>query len=413
MGKIAYLLALAIIITGAGCKKPYNPPAISATNSYLVVEGVINTGPDSTIIKLSHTVQLSSTTATNPVLNAVVAVESDQNAIFPLTETGNGKYASPGLNLDNSHKYRLSINSNNEQYYSDYVAVLNSPSIDSVFFTVAGNGINIYTTTHDPASAVKYYRWDYQETWIFHSNYYSFYKSNGAMVIPRNFVNDEVYQCWRSDTSSTINVSSSANLKSDIISSNPITFVASNSEKLGAKYSIINTQSAASASAYSIRVKQYALTGEAYTYWLNLKKNTEQLGSIFDAQPTQIDGNVHSATHPTEPVIGYVSVGSVASQRIFITNKQIPSAWKPTPLYTGCQLDTLYLSYLPPGATVPVNQEDEFFNFTNGQLKFQNRLIPIAVMINLFGTIIGHTGSTPPCVDCTLRGTNVQPAFWK
>jgi Domain of unknown function (DUF4249) len=317
------------------------------------------------------------------------------------------------LNLDNAHKYRLSIQANGEQYYSDYVAVLNSPPIDSVFFAVASNGINIYSTSHDPSNTVKYYRWDYQETWIFHSDYYSFYKSNGDIVIPRNFINDEVYQCWRSDTSSTINVSSSANLKSDIISNNPITFVASNSEKLGAKYSILNSQSAGSNSAYSILVKQYALTGEAYTFWSNLKRNTEQLGSIFDAQPSQIDGNIHSATHPAEPVIGYISVGSVASQRIFIKNQQIPSTWAPTPLYTGCKLDTLFLDYLPPGGTVPVNQEDEFFNYNQGLVSYKNRLIPILAIFDRLGGIVGHTGSTPPCVDCTLRGTNIQPAFWK
>ncbi len=411
MKKWEAILLVSVIF--AGCKKPYDPPAISSTNSYLVVEGVINTGPDSTVIKLSNTVQLSSATTLNPVLNAVVAVESDQGAIFPLTGQANGNYVSPDLNLDNSHKYRLSIKANNEQYYSDYVAVLNSPAIDSVFFAVTGKGINIYATTHDPTNTVKYYRWDYQETWIYHSNYYSFYKSNGAIVIPRNFINDEVYQCWRSDTSSTINVLSSANLKSDIISNNPITFIASNSEKLGAKYSIINSQNAGSSSAYSILVKQYALSGEAYTFWSNLKKNTEQLGSIFDAQPSQINGNIHSATNPAEPVIGYISVGSVASQRVFITNKQIPSTWAPTPLYTGCMLDTLYLSFLPPGGTVPINQENEYFNFSQGQLSYKNRLIPVIAIFNLFGAIIGHTGSTPPCVDCTLRGTNVQPAFWK
>ena len=392
MMKTAYLLVLTIMIIFVSCKKPYNPPAIAAPGSYLVVEGVINTGSDSTIIKLSNTVQLSSATTVNPVLNAVVTVESDQNAEFPLTEAGNGNYVSPGLNLDNSHKYRLSIQANGEQYYSDYVAVLNSPPIDSVFFAVAGNGINIYSTSHDPSNTVKYYRWDYQETWIFHSDYYSFYKSNGDIVIPRNFINDEVYQCWRSDTSSTINLGSSANLKTDIISNNPITFVASNSEKLGAKYSILNTQSAGSNSAYSILVKQYALTGEAYTFWSNLKRNTEQLGSIFDAQPSQIDGNIHSATHPAEPVIGYISVCSVSSKRVIITNAKLP-AWVATYPY-ACEQDTSH-------------------NFYDDLVLDSAHLIPTGPPPPATGLPGLFLYSTRECVDCTIRGTKTPPPFFK
>jgi hypothetical protein len=121
------------------CRKPYNPPAIASPNSYLVVEGIINIGTDSTIIKLSKTLKLSSGTTTNPVLQAMVYVQSDQNVIFPLTETTNGNYVSAGLNLDNTHKYRLSIKTaDNLQYLSDYVTVLNSPPIDSISYDTKG-----------------------------------------------------------------------------------------------------------------------------------------------------------------------------------------------------------------------------------------------------------------------------------
>jgi hypothetical protein len=275
------------------------------------------------------------------------------------------------------------------------------------------DGVQINVSTHDPGNNTHYYRWDYGETWIIHSNYYSFYKSNGDSVIDRNFINDEVYQCWQSDTSSTINVASSSHLQSDVISNNPVTFIPSSSEKLNAKFSIIVAQNAPSNSAYSILVKQYALTGDAYTFWTNLKKNTEQLGSIFDAQPSQLQGNIHSLTKPAEPVIGYVSAGSVSTKRIFIENREIPAAWTSPPAYGSCTVDSLYLAYFTPGATVPINQENEYFNYDKGNLLI-NRLIPIVAIWNqVLGTIIGHTGSTPECVDCTLRGTNKQPNFWR
>jgi hypothetical protein len=391
-----------ITVISVGCKKPYNPPAINASASYLVVEGVINAGADSTFIKLSHTVNLSSKVIANPELHALLTIESDQNTSYPLTEAAKGTYVSAGLNLDNSRKYRLRIKTaNNEQYLSDFVPVVNAPAIDTVSYSIKSNGLGLYVSTHDPKNSTRYYRWDYQETWVFHSNFLSGYVSNGDTVIERNFNTNEIYQCWGNDTSSTVVIGSSAKLATDVISNQPVTFVNSTSEKLGSKYSII--------------VRQYALTSDAFKFWTNLKTITEQLGSIFDAQPTQINGNIHSVTNPSEPVIGYVSAGSTSSKRIFITNQQLP-AWATTLPYPDCKLDTLYLQFLPPGGVVEINQENEYFNYNKGA-KYNTQLIPVGAIIIIpkIGPeiIIGHSGALPECVDCTLRGTNKQPAFWK
>jgi len=383
-----------------GCKKPYNPPAINSTNSYLVVEGVINNGPDSTIISLSRTVNLSGTTTYNPVTGGTLAVESDQNAIYPLQELGRGKYAIAGLSLDSTRKYRLRIQASGEQYLSDFVPVVNAPPVDTVNFDIKGNGIQLNVSTHDPKNNTHYYRWDYQETWIFHSNYLSGYVSNGDTVIDRNFLTDEIYQCWGSDTSSNIVLGSSAALSRDVISNNPVIFVPSSSEKLGTKYSIL--------------VKEYALTGDAYVFWKNLKSSSEQLGGIFDPQPTEINSNIHSVSNPSEQVVGYMSAGRVTSKRIFIADSQLPG-WVPTPAYPNCRLDSLYLYFKPVGATVAINQENEYFN-TNKGAGTKYALIPVQAILErtIIGVkLIGHTGSTRECVDCTLRGTNKQPAFWK
>src|ERR1700743_2693971 len=103
-----YVMSIsAIAITG--CKKPYNPVIVTANANYLVVEGVINSGQDSTVIHLSRTINISDTTKVNPELGAQVTVESDQNTTYPLQELGKGVYASPFLNLDAAHKYHLRI----------------------------------------------------------------------------------------------------------------------------------------------------------------------------------------------------------------------------------------------------------------------------------------------------------------
>ncbi len=372
-----------------GCRKPYNPPAITGNGSYLVVEGVINSGADSTTIKLSRTVNVSSATAVNPVLNASISVVSDQGATFPLTETTNGNYVTGGLNLDNSHAYSLSITtSDNKKYQSDMVPVVITPPIDSIGYNIVNaplTGIQIYANTHDPSNHVKYYRWDYDENWAFHSKYPSNYVSNGTAIVLRTQAQN-VTICYTNDVSSDIVLGSSAKLKQNLIYQSPIVSIASTSEKIESDYSIL--------------LRQYALTADAYNFWVSLKKNTEQLGSIFDAQPSQLQGNIHCITTPSEPVIGYVSICTVSSKRGFISNAGLPN-WVADYPYT-CSVDSeLYCA--PPYC---INYVARYL------IPPPFILIPTTAIGNP-RTPDGFMASTRECVDCTIRGTTTPPPFWK
>lgn len=375
----------------AGCKKPYMPPAITATSNYLVVEGVINTGQDSTIVRLSHTVTLSSTVGTTPEVRASVVVESDAHTSYPLTETGNGYYSSPGLNLSSSNKYHLKITTaDSKAYQSDFVTPKDSPPIDSVYYMIQNNGLRINVDTHDPSNHTTYYRWGFNETWQIHSAFYSsavYSKTPKDTVLYRDPAN-QIYSCWLSKSSSNIILGSSAKLSSDVIKGNELSFISSTSDKISVRYSVL--------------VKQYALTAEAYNYWTQLKKNTEQLGSIFDAQPSEILGNIHCITDPAEPVIGYISAGAVAKKRIFVDAVALP-AWIPTTPFDGCRMDTLYYAAKPNGRN---EVKDEIYSGN------QIPLFPILLHPGPPIIIIGYAAGTPECVDCTLYGSNKQPDFW-
>ena len=382
--RYAFYLSLSLLLC---CKKPYNPPASSSPNSYLVVEGIINSGNDSTVIKISKTVVLTSQTANNPLVGATVTVEGELNGIYTLTDiNNNGHYNSrTGLNLSSTQRYRLRIKTNNQEYLSDYEAVKITPPIDSVGFAVQSNGIQLYLNTHDPGNNTRYYRWEYEQTWQFHSFYQSFYYSDGKEMRYRTPAQQDYY-CFGNDTSGAVLLGSSAKLASDVIYQSPLTQIFSNSEKVQTKYSIL--------------VKQYALTAGAYQFWEILKSNSEQLGSIFSPQPSELNGNIHCITNPSEPVIGYISIGTVQQKRIFITNAQLPQTWRPD-RPTDCYLDTLLyddrgqndvlLFLIPPGstyrATVPVPGSG--------------------------GAIAGFFGAPEQCTDCTLTGTTTKPPFWR
>src|ERR1700704_4718180 len=148
MKRIIYIL----IITALGwwsCKLPYNPKPISTATNYLVVEGVISTGSDSTIIRLSRTVPISLKASTIPELGATVAIINDGGINYPCIEAGRGYYKAPGLNVA-SGNFGLKINtSNGKVYQSDLVPAKNSPPLDSIYYRIHTNGLEIYADTHD------------------------------------------------------------------------------------------------------------------------------------------------------------------------------------------------------------------------------------------------------------------------
>ena len=63
-GKSIYLVVLGVVAVVAGCRKLYSPPIVANVNNYLVVEGVIIPGNDSTFITLSHTVNIADSVGT-------------------------------------------------------------------------------------------------------------------------------------------------------------------------------------------------------------------------------------------------------------------------------------------------------------------------------------------------------------
>lgn len=370
--KGTYLLLLLSI---AGCKEPFNPPPIVAKNHFLVVEGTINDGGPTTIM-LSRTRNLTDTGLSIPIngvsspifeLNATVDVEDDHGDRYSLPELGVGQYGGVTLPLNDQYLYRLHIKtSNGEEYLSAFVPVLQTPPIDSISWKVNNSGATIYINTHNDQSTIGYYRWEYKETWEFHVYYQSIYQydASSQTLIPRT---DEVYYCWQSDNSTDILVGSTANLEHDIISSQYLTSIPYHDEKMSVLYSIL--------------VKQYAMTQPEYNFWYNTKKNTEELGSLFDPQPSNATGNIHCVTDPKELVIGYVGAGNMTEKRIFIYNSALPSDWND--VWQDCPL-------------IDVSPDS------------------IGYWYGVVGDIPLDTkhGAYPQCADCTTRGTNVKPAFW-
>lgn len=375
MGNRLLLFLFVCLLFGA-CKEPFTPILTNINSNLLVVEGFVNIS-DSTFIKLSRTVILTDNKiTTNPEIGAIVSIESENNQTYPLKEGGSGLYHAPSMNLNKNNKYRIKIKTaNGVNYASDFESAKVAPAIDNVGFEVKSDGLQVHVSTHDVNNQSIYYRWEFEESWSFNAKYNSQLIFKQGEFKERQPIAENIFQCWGSSKSTTIVLGSSIKLNQDVISQSPIVLIPAESEKIGIEYSVL--------------VKQYVLTKEAHEFWENLKKNTESLGSIFDAQPSQLTGNVHNLNDSSEPVIGYIGVGTVQSKRVFISKSKLPSVWKVKYPY-DC---------IPN--VVPDDKYEIILNaFSDG------KFIPLDYAPN------GVLGASRECADCTIRGSNKKPSFW-
>jgi Domain of unknown function (DUF4249) len=371
-------VAAGIILLFAGCKQIYDPKVEAKNIRLLVVEGFLNSGQGPTSIRLSRTADLKDTTA-NPELSARVNVEGENGSNFILTANSNGEYSIPQLTLDNNVRYRLRIKTiDGREYASGYVSVKYTPPIDSITWQRDNGGLRLYTNAHNLQNDTKYYEWKYEETWEFHSAFYSskLYIWDTARIRilsladrkPDGSDDTTIYRCWKTLNSTSIILGSTEKLTADIVYL-PVQYIEPRSEKLSV--------------LYSLNLRQYAISHEEYLFLQRMKKNTEQLGSIFDAQPSELAGNIHCLTDPNETVLGYVEITQEQIKRIFIYNSQIAD-WNYNP---GCVL-------------VQIDKNPDSI------AKYGYDLIPTHEGGNIF------YASTPQCVDCTIGRTNKKPFFW-
>ncbi len=379
MRVVGFFLFYLLIITFWGCIDPYSPPEIEDYDDLLVIDANVNSTTGEAVVNLSRTQSLSDEGEITHVSGASVLLEDELGNSVSLVDQGPGRYYRDGLFLEIGEKVRLTVRtSDGNEYQSDFVENKKTPKIDSLSYDVQQSGVQVYVNTHDDQDETWYYRWEYEETWEFAAQYYSSYYfipvEDSFTVEFRNQA-DTLYICWDSNNSEDLILGTSDFLERDVISEYPLRYVDATQGKLARKYSIL--------------VKQAALTNEAYNYYKLLEANTENLGSLFDPQPSKIIGNIRSVSNPEEEVLGYLNVFSEDELRLFLTYDEV-GFFDFTSGYETCRedpvaLDSLYLYWRYREITRPRY---------NGPV------------------IDGYYLTLPYCVDCTLRGSNKRPDFW-
>ncbi len=311
------------------CIYDYDPKDkdLKGLNSPLVViDGDIIVG-GITRVKVGFTRSLTEEQEVLP-LGASVWVESEGGEILSgrVLENDTNCFEVNTEELDLQGRYRLGVSIPGKgEYISQFGNVMVSPPIDDITWSISRDSTyaNVEVTTHNTETEKLYCKWNYTENWespaviVPFAEYIPYKGNNGLRYLTPDEISERS-ECWSEAVSTDVCIANTEKLSENVISRSVVRRIA-------------NTDTRAMA-LYAITVTQKALGQEAYRYWDALKRNTGNIGGIFSEQPTELRGNIVSATNPDEVVVGYISVTTATHMRKFID-------WKDVDLYRpGCSM---------------------------------------------------------------------------
>jgi hypothetical protein len=372
------LLLLAFLLLVAGCITEFIP-VTGEKNELVVVEGMVTDLNESYTVKVSKSVPLGKKSEVKPFSGCIVSISDDLGNIFNLQENSPGIYHTNPAQfrgvIGRSYTLHVSASVSNRifHYESSPEKLKAVPPIDSLFYekTVIApatkdfpmiNGCQIYLNTHDPTDSCKFYRWDFSETWEIRLHW------------P---VDHQI--CWVTENSPLINLKNTSGFAESTVRHFPINFVSNTTDRLVTKY--------------SINVNQYSLNEDEFLYWEKIQNITQQVGGLYDIVPSSVQGNMQCIENPDESVLGYFSVSSRSSKRIFIKD------------YFSGLLDP-YSDFICIYKTIPTD-------FPDGYPGYGTSVWALLIQIGSF-TTKPYTILTKihACADCTVRGSAIRPDFW-
>jgi len=204
------------------------------------------------------------------------------------------------------------ISPDGEEYHSDFDKIRPAPEIDSIYYQIekstdtAGDsteGIRFFIdfTYDDPA--YEYIRWELTETYEYHNPVMEAWIQVSRWRTYKIPDEDRYYVCYISHDLTDIHSMSMEDLDQGIYIKKPFSFVTNiqNEQKLFYKY--------------ALEVKQLSIGPDAFFYWDELKKTSQEQGSLFDSQPAILQSNICNINDESERVLGFFSMAGVHKTR--------------------------------------------------------------------------------------------------
>ena len=373
-------LFVLLLATLLGCRTPYEPEVPATELRVLVVEGYLDTEGLKSELKLSRTAPLGAASAFIPELRAKVVLKSAGGQIFPLQEAGLGTYIFE-KNIDEKLSYVLEIElSSGERYVSGSLQPIVTPPIIDAGFKRDEEGVEVFVSTQGNANADDFL-WTFEETWIFRPRIRTSYIYVPEIKNVRDRKDaEQTSLCFKAEPSPGILLETNSRFKDQVVFQKTITEIPIGDERIMERYSIL--------------ISQKGLASKDVPFWEILKKNTEDIGSIFSPLPSLIGGNMQSLDAANSPVIGQVSLGVIRQKRIYINQVEV-SPWNYLdPKFNDCEIG------------------EEAVLAKDYQAIFGNGAVVPARPLVVGTTTIGYYPSSRRCTDCSLYASKLKPTFW-
>ena len=393
-----YSLLMIIVLSSTNCIEEFIPETISFEN-LLVVEALITNEYKFHEVTLSRTFEFDESQKFET--EAHVTIVDNLDHIISFQETQPGRYISTiAFHVELGKTYKLLITTkDNISYASKEETLPKSVSqLDDIVFSKTTNdsgedGVDILISSFDSEGNSKYYRYEYEETYKIVAPLWA---PDDAIVISNTRPFSVSYQprtqeervCYNTVVNKTILQTETNHLTEDRVTKFPLKFVSKESPTFRSRYSIY--------------VKQYVQSFEAYSYYKTLNELTSSESLFSENQPGFFNGNMVGVTNPDEKVLGFFEIASFSSRRVFVSFEDLYPNEGRAPYFTKCDILAPLLNVEGSEGFSPLIDAIE-----KNTLKF------IEVNLQPNEERPGPFLMTQrACGDCTFYGSNVKPDFW-
>ncbi|WP_035677060.1 DUF4249 domain-containing protein [Flavobacterium limnosediminis] len=409
---LKFITALLLFTSIVSCTEPYQIQTETFEEAY-VIEATITNELKKQQIKISKTYRLEENGPTFES-GADVYVEDDLGNQYEFAEQNNVYESTIEFQALPERQYQLFINTADGREYSSAKETLTTVTeIENLSTTVVSKdnqtGVEIGVNSYDPTGTSKYYRYEYEETSKVTAPKWNRFKTillaypricegtefPGFETIGFELRTGESKVCFTTKNSIEILLTSTVSLNEDRVTNFPVRFIANTDYTIAERYSIL--------------VKQYVQTLEAYTFYKTMKDMSGSESLLSPKQPGFINGNIKSVSNPKEKVIGFFEVASVSSKRIFFNFHDIfPDTLLPSYPWdcTEQVFNSMDFGTNPhPTPEYPCGTGGPGLTLRSAirrnTLLFYREAFPTFYMVK------------PACGDCTTFASNIVPPFWQ